>query len=115
MAKFQSIVLSLYLGYASAAGCYSAYSSGATYSKGSAVSQVVTTTTPITYTPCTVSATCTTGWIQTGGVATSTTYNYVCSSDVWCSVPGYQPGGTYSNLAWTQDSTACTVSSSARL
>ncbi len=116
MPKFRSIVLSLYLGYAEAAGCYPAYISGGTYSKGSAVSQGVTTTTRIVYTPCTTpSSTCVNGWITTGGVATTTKYNFVCSSDVWCSAVGYAPGGTYSDLAWTKDASECSVSCSARL
>jgi hypothetical protein len=114
MLKFEIIVLSLYLSYA-AAECYPAYSPGGTYSKGSAVSQVVTVTTPIVYTACTPpSATCVNGWIQTGGVTTSSTHNYVCLSDDWCSNVGYAPGGVYTDLAWTKVSTPCTVSRTAR-
>jgi hypothetical protein len=112
MPKFQSIVLSLYLGYTAAAGCYPAYSSGGTYSVGSAVSQSVTTTTPVSYASCsTPSSTCVNGWITTGGVSTTTKHNFVCASDVWCS--SYAPGGTYSDLAWTKDASECSVSRSA--
>jgi hypothetical protein len=115
MIKFQTIVLSLYLGTAAAAGCYPAYGSGGTYSKGSAVSADVTTTSPVSYASCSPpSSTCVNGWITTGGVTTTTKYNFVCSSDVWCGVVGYEPGGTYSDLAWTKDATACSVSCSAR-
>jgi hypothetical protein len=116
MPKFQPIVISLLVAYASAAGCYPAYSTGGMYSKGSAVSQAVTSTTPVSYASCTTpSSTCINGWITTGGVSTTTKYNFVCSSDVWCSVPGYTPGGTYSDLAWTKDAAECSVSRSARL
>ena len=111
MLKFLPIVFSLYLGCASSAGCYPAYTSGVTYSKGTAISKIVITTTAIGWTQCTVSPTCTTGWTQTGGITTSSTYNFVCLSDTWCSAVGYEPGGTYSDLAWTKDATACTVSS----
>ena len=114
MTKFQPIVIALLVAYASAAGCYPAYS-GKTYSQGSAVSADVTTTTPVSYASCSPpSSTCVNGWITTGGVTTTTKYNFVCSSDVWCGVVGYQPGGTYSDLAWTKDATACSVSCSAR-
>ncbi len=111
MPNFQSTVLFLYLGNVAAVGCYPPYISGGAYSKGSAVSQAVTTTTPIVYTVCTTpSSTCVNGYEQTGGVATTVTHNFVCSSDVWCSTVGYAPSSIYSDLAWTKDSTACAVS-----
>ncbi len=113
MTKFRSIVLelSLYLGSAAAAGCYPVYTPGGTYSRGSAVSQTVTVTTPIVYTVCLPpSATCVNGYTQTGGVTTSGTNNYVCSSDDWCGNVGYAPGGIYSDLAWTKDGTPCSAS-----
>ncbi|KAL3816823.1 hypothetical protein ACHAXA_008686 [Cyclostephanos tholiformis] len=100
--------LSLSLGHASAAGCYSAYIPGSTYSKGNVVSQVVVTTTPITYASCNVSPTCPTGWNQIGGVTTSSTHNFACFSDSWCSNIGYAPGSVFSDQAWTKDADACT-------
>ncbi len=110
MLKYLSVAFSLSLGHASAAGCYSAYIPGATYSKGDAVSQVVITTTPITYVSCNVSPTCPSGWNQIGGVTTSSTHNFFCFSDSFCSNIGYAPGGIYSDLAWTKDPVVCTVS-----
>ena len=97
-------------GAAASSGCYPAYEPGGTYSKSSAVSQATTTTTPIAYIACTVSPTCTTGWIKTGGVSTTVKYNFVCSSDDWCGSVGYAPGDVYSYLAWTKDATPCSVS-----
>ena len=113
MPKFQAIVVSLVLGHASAAGCFPTYSSGGSYSMGSSVSSAITTTTPVVWTSCTVSPTCTTGYTQTGGVSTTTSYNFVCNSNDWCKNVGYAPGGIYSDLAWTKDPAACSVSSTA--
>ena len=75
------------------------YISGGTYLKGSAVSHTITTTTPIVYIACTVSPTCTTGWIKTGGILMPVKYNFVCFSDDWCGSVGYTPGDVYSYLA----------------
>jgi hypothetical protein len=77
MTKFQPIVLSLVSAYASAAGCYPAYSAGGSFSVGSSVLSAITTTTPVVYTACTVSHSCLTGYVQTGGVTTTTSYNFV--------------------------------------
>jgi len=107
MPKFQAIVLSLALGYASAQGCFPAYTPGASYSVGAAVSSSVSVITPIAWTVCTVSPTCTTGYVQTGGVTTTTTNNYVCFSPSWCSNIGYAPGTVYEYLAWTKEATTC--------
>ena len=107
------IVLSLVLGHASAAGCFPAYSGGVSYSVGSSVSSAISTTTPVVYTSCVVSPTCLTGYVQTGGVTTITSYNFVCKSKDWCSNGGYAPGGTYSDIAWTKEAAACSVSSPA--
>ena len=113
MTKFQPIVLSLVFAYASAVGCFPAYSGGGSYSVGSSVSSAISTTTPVVYTACTVSPTCLTGYVQTGGVTTTTSYNFECKSNVWCNNMGYAPGGIYSDLAWTKDPAACSVSSPA--
>ena len=98
---------------ASAGGCYPSYSAGTKYSVGSWVSTSITTTTPITYTECSPagSGSCpATGYKQEGGVSTTANYNFQCISNDWCSQSGFAPGGTYSSTAWTQESTACTVS-----
>ena len=109
MPEFQSIVLSLILGQAAASGCYPTYHPYARYSVGDAVSQIVTTTTPISYTPCTVSSTCTTGYTQTGGFLASSTHNFVCYSPYLCSSADYAPGGVYSDIAWAKEDAACTA------
>lgn len=110
--KALSIALgSTLLSYADAAACNPAYASGSTYAVGDGVSVSVTTTTPVVYTPCTTPGvgTCTAaGFVLTGGVSTTATYNYACSSEYWCSNSGFAPGGTYSEYAWTKDTTACT-------
>lgn len=112
--KALSIALgSTLLSYADAAACNPAYASGSTYAVGDGVSVSVTTTTPVVYTPCSTPGvgTCTAaGFVLTGGVSTTATYNYACSSEYWCSNSGFAPGGTYSEYAWTKDTTACTVS-----
>jgi hypothetical protein len=113
MPRFQAVVVSLAFsfGYASAGGCHPVFTPGAAYSEGNQVSQSITTFTPIVWTACTVSPTCTTGWIQGGGVSTTGTYNYVCISPYWCSNVGYAPGGVYSDLAWKREDAVCSVSS----
>ena len=113
MTKFQPIVLSLVFAYASAVGCFPAYSGGGSYSVGSSVSSAISTTTPVVWSSCTVSPTCLTGYVQTGGVTTITTYNFVCKSKDWCNNSGYAPGGTYSDIAWTKEAASCSVSSTA--
>jgi len=114
MFKYLSIALSASLmGSASAAGCNAAYSAGSTYIVGDLVSASVTTTTPVTYTPCSTPGvgTCTAnGFVLGGGVTTTESFNYECNSEYWCSNAGFAPGGPYSDLAWTKDSTACTGS-----
>ncbi len=107
------IVLSLVMGHASAAGCFPAYSGGGSYSVGSSVSSAISTTTPVVWSSCTVSPTCLTGYVQTGGVTTITTYNFVCKSKDWCNNVGYAPGGTYSDIAWTKEAASCSVCSTA--
>jgi hypothetical protein len=113
MPRFQAVVVSLAFsfGYASAGGCHPVFTPGAAYSEGNQVSQSITTFTPIVWTACTVSPTCTTGWIRGGGVSTTGTYNYVCISPHWCSNVGYAPGGVYSDLAWKREDAVCSVSS----
>ena len=114
MTKYQDIVLSLVLGHASAAGCYPAYSAaGSAFSVGSSVSSAITTTTPVVYTSCVPSSTCLTGHVQSGGVATTTSYNFVCKSNDWCNNACYAPGGIYTDIAWTKEAAACSVSSPA--
>ena len=114
MFKYLSIALGASLmGSASAAGCNAAYSAGSTYVVGDLVSTSVTTTTPVTYTPCSEPGvgTCTAnGFVLSGGVTTTESFNYECNSEYWCSNAGFAPGGPYSDLAWTKDSSACTVS-----
>ena len=112
MPKFQPIVLSLLIAYASATGCYPAYSPEniKNYVEGTLVSQVVTVTTPIAWTACEVSPTCITGWEQTGAITTSSTHNFQCSSPHFCINPGYAPGSIYTNEAWTKEDAQCSVS-----
>ena len=98
-------------------GCSPAfYPGGASYTVGTSVSQSVATINPLVWTSCTIgSVDCLTGWKKTGGVATTVTHNYVCNSLQWCNNVGYAPGGVYSDLAWTKEAVACSVSSAARL
>lgn len=94
------------------AGCYPAYSSGTDYTVGSVVSSSVTTTTPITYVQCFPpgEGDCPdSGQKQLGGETSTSSKNYVCKSNDWCPAEGYAPGGTYSDLAWTEEG-ECTVS-----
>ncbi|KAL3767361.1 hypothetical protein ACHAW5_003285 [Stephanodiscus triporus] len=107
MTKFHPIVLSLLLAYASAQGCYPAYSPGTTYVAGSLVSESVSTITPYSWVACTPSDTCPTGWMQEGGVVTTSTHNFKCSTDAWCNNAGFAPGGIYSDLAWTKEAGVC--------
>jgi hypothetical protein len=112
MTNFKASALSLFLiiSSASAAGCYPAYSPGSAYTVGSSVSQSITTTTPLLWTSCAVSAGCPTGWTQTGGVSSTATHNFACISNDWCSNAGFAPGSVYSDIAWTKEATACSVS-----
>ncbi|KAL3782898.1 hypothetical protein ACHAW5_009069 [Stephanodiscus triporus] len=107
MTKFLPIVLSLLLAYASAQGCYSAYSPGTAYVAGSWVSASVSTITPYSWVACTPSVTCPTGWMQEGGVVTKSTHNFKCSTEAWCNNPAFAPGGIYSDSAWTKEANAC--------
>ena len=113
MTKFHPIVLSLLLAYASAQGCYPAYSPGTTYAAGSLVSESVVTITPYSWIQCEPSPTCPTGWMQEGGVRTTSTHNFECSTEAWCNNAAFAPGGIYSDIAWTKEATVCTVSSQA--
>jgi hypothetical protein len=113
MTKFLPIVLSLLLAYASAQGCYPVYSPGTTYAAGSSVSESVSTISPYSWVACTPSDTCPTGWMQEGGVVTTSTHNFKCSTDAWCNNAAFAPGGIYSDLAWTKEADACSVSSPA--
>jgi hypothetical protein len=93
--------------------CSPAYSPGSAYTIGNLVSQSITTTIPLASTPCTVrGAGCHTGWTQTGDVANTATYNFVCSLPKWCSNVDYAPGSINSDLAWTKEAVACSVSTS---
>ncbi len=78
----------------------------------SGVSSAVSITTPIVYTASTggTSGCSAGGWLVTGGVMTTSMHNYVCNSPVWCINVGYAPGGIYSDLAWTKEAAACSVS-----
>ncbi len=112
MTNFKASALSLFLiiSSASAAGCYPAYSPGSAYRVGTSVSQSITTTTPLVWTSCAVGAGCPTGWTQTGGVATTATHNFACISKDWCSNAGFAPGSVYTDIAWSKEATACSVS-----
>jgi len=119
MTNFKASALSLFLIISSAsaapaepaaAGCYPAYSPGSAYTVGTSVSQLITTTTPLLWTSCAVGAGCPTGWTQTGGVATTATHNFACISKDWCSNAGFAPGSVYTDIAWTKEATACSVS-----
>ena len=112
MTHFSASALSLFfiIGSTSAAGCYPAYSPGSAYRVGSSVSQSITTTTPLVWTSCAVGAGCPTGWTQTGGVATTAIHNFACISNDWCSNTGFAPGSVYTDIAWTKEATACSVS-----
>lgn len=115
--KFQAILASIFIGHISAMGCSPAfYPGGASYTVGTSVSQSVATINPLVWTSCTIGGVdCLTGWKKTGGVATTVTHNYVCNSLQWCNNVGYAPGGVYSDLAWTKEAVACSVSTAARL
>jgi hypothetical protein len=117
MPKFRAVVVSLALSSFGRASqlCHPAYSPGAAYSEGTSVSQLITAVTPVVWTACAVSPTCTTGWTQTGGVATTGTYNYLCISPFWCGNVGYAPGGVYSDLAWKREADDCSVRSAEAL
>ena len=114
MFKIQSIVLSAALwGHAAAAGCYSSYSSGSAYAVGDWVSMSTTVTSPVTYTACSppgMGSCPSNGFVTVGGVTTTSVNNYQCNSQYWCSNSGFAPGSVYSDLAWTKESAACTVS-----
>jgi hypothetical protein len=111
MTNFKATCISLVLVIgSSAAGFYPVYSPGSANVLGTSVSQSITTTTPLAWTACAVGGSCPTGWTQTGGVSTAATYNFVCNSPYWCSNSGYAPGGFYSDLAWTKEAAACSVS-----
>ena len=79
---------------ASAAGCHPTYTSGSKYSIGTSVSSSITTTTPLSYTPCSPPGTATcpaSGYKQEGGVSSTDTYNFQCISEHWCSQSGFAP------------------------
>ena len=115
--KFQAILASIFIGHISAMGCSPAYyPGGASYTVGTSVSQSVAILNPLVWTSCTIGGIdCLTGWKKTGGVATTVTHNYVCNSLQWCNNVGYAPGGVYSDLAWTKEAVACSVSTTAHL
>lgn len=93
-------------------GCYPPYTQGKAYSIYDWVSASTTTTTDVSYVACPPGqGNCPlNGWRQEGGITTSATYNYQCHSDIWCSNSGYAPGSVYSNVAWTKEMVACSVS-----
>jgi hypothetical protein len=86
---------------------------GGAYAIGNSLSQSITTTIPLASAPCTVrGAGCHKGRKQAGGVATTAMYNFVCSFPEWCSNVDYAPGSIHSDLAWTKEAVACSVSTS---
>lgn len=115
--KFQAILASIFIGHISAMGCSPAYYPGsASYTVGTSITQSVATLNPLVWTSCSIGGVdCLTGWKKTGGVATTDTHNYVCNSLQWCNNVGYAPGGAYSDLAWTKEAVACSVSTAAHL
>jgi hypothetical protein len=115
--KFQAILASIFIGLISAMGCSPAYYPGsASYTVGTSITQSVATLNPLVWTSCAIGGgDCLTGWKKTGGVATTDTHNYVCNSLQWCNNVGYAPGGAYSDLAWTKEAVACSVSTAAHL
>ena len=113
MFKIQSIALTAALfGYATATGCYPAYSPGGAYKMNDNVSYFYTEDV-ITDCPIVVPATagCVAGKRTT---PTTRSYNYECISDAWCGNSGYGPGSatvdSYISLAWTKEGSECTVS-----
>lgn len=96
---------------ASAAGCHPTYTSGSKYSIGTYVSSSITTTTPLSYTPCSPPGTATcpaSGYKQEGGVSSTDTYNFQCISEHWCSQSGFAPTTIYWDQAWSKENIACT-------
>ena len=93
-------------------GCYPPYTQGKAYSISDWVSASTTTTTDVSYVACPPGqGNCPlNGWRQEGGITTSATHNYQCHSDIWCSNSGYARGSVYSNVAWTKEMVACSVS-----
>lgn len=113
MFKIQSIALTAALfGYATATGCYPAYSPGGAYKKDDNVSYFYTED---VITDCAVVVPPTAGCVD-GKRTTPTTrsYNYECISDAWCGNSGYGPGSatvdSYISLAWTKEGSECTGS-----
>lgn len=108
MFKVQSIALTAALfGYATATGCYPAYSSGGDYKKDDWISY---TYNEDVITDCTAGTSgCVDGKKTT---PTNRSYNYQCISDAWCGNPGYGPGtatvDSYISIAWSKDSAECT-------
>lgn len=95
-------------------GCYTPYVSGMSYSASDYVSATTT---------CTEEVSCTVGTSGCGSdgtktVTSSETYNYQCvdgPAAAFCSQSGYAPGGScdgtsYWSVAWTRESTTCSVS-----
>lgn len=114
LAKLKSIALtaSFYglhrAGTASAAGCFDAYASGRSYGNGDSVSATITVMTPIVNERCDTGTTgCVGGFKRTGGMATSETHNYKCTSNIWCSNSVYAPGSANEGLAWLKESAEC--------
>ena len=109
-----SIVLAATLACsAAAAGCYTAYVVGGSY----AASAVVSAPTSIETTAQVDCVSGTSGCPNTGTktvtTTTSVTHNYACvtnANSAFCGQSAYAPGSSYSGLAWTKESTPCTVS-----
>lgn len=95
-----------------AAGCYASYSSGGSYKKDSYASATFTEVTAMTTASCTVGTPgCGSNGFKTeGGKTVTKTHNFLCSSDVWCDSPGYEPGNSqYWGQVWEKLS-ECSVS-----
>lgn len=92
--------------------CSSVYVQGSTYAVDDLVSATVTTTTPDNFVACSPAgegACPASGFINTGGVSTTTVQNYKCISANWCGSSGYGPGETYQSTAWSVEG-LCSVS-----
>ena len=81
-------------------GCYPAYSSAASYVKGSIVSanKEVETSTIVECDP--DAADCPSTGKRTVLTTKDEPHNFECHTEVWCNNEGFRPDGIYSDLAW---------------
>lgn len=95
----------------SQAGCFPAYSNGASYSSGDVVSKATTVTSSSTV-PCATPGSngCDISGFQTTTTTTTTSYNYRCTQGLfsaYCSNGAYAPGSVHGSLAWVRESSEC--------